>query len=165
MELNFPWLISTRKFTHDEASQADEIFEAEEATNFVFATLFPSSQSDNSRSKHTTAAEIVINHFMFIVWPEKKIPFFLCSLSPTFWVGESKNKTKEQQNRLLRAHCSSLISSFVSIPTDAVNLLSLLNNTERTNVEEMSAHINQVVVDKNDFTIMFTIRSKVPSFW
>lgn len=45
---------------------------------------------------------------------------------------------------------------------DAVNLLSLTNSGSNTrmSMDEIATHINQVV-DKNDFTIMFTIRSQV----
>jgi hypothetical protein len=46
---------------------------------------------------------------------------------------------------------------------DAVNLLSLTSGTvsnARTSPSEIAEGINQVV-DKNDFTIMFTIRSQV----
>lgn len=50
--------------------------------------------------------------------------------------------------------------SYHFLLADAVNLLSLTNSDTRTSMDEIGAHINQVV-DKNDFTIMFTIRSQV----
>jgi hypothetical protein len=53
----------------------------------------------------------------------------------------------------------SLFSYFALPQTEAVNLLALITNNQ-TSTAEISAHINQVV-DQNDFTIMFTIRSKV----
>lgn len=68
------------------------------------------------------------------------------------------NKQDSITGSLIRACCLNPVASFVS-STAAVNLLSL-NNT-RTGLEEASAHIHQVV-DKNNFTIMLTIRSKVP---
>jgi hypothetical protein len=47
---------------------------------------------------------------------------------------------------------------------DAVNILSLsLTSATRTSASDIGAHINQIV-DKNDFTIMLTIRSKVGGF-
>lgn len=51
---------------------------------------------------------------------------------------------------------------FSSSFTDAVNLLSLTSDSSdtRMSMDEIGTHINQVV-DKNDFTIMFTIRSQV----
>lgn len=61
----------------------------------------------------------------------------------------------------VKEHNNVLIVKLIHIfrPTDAVNLLSLVNSTG-SSIEELSARINQVV-DKNDFTIMLTIRSKV----
>lgn len=61
----------------------------------------------------------------------------------------------------VKEHSNVLIVKLIHIfrPTDAVNLLSLVNSTG-SSIEELSARINQVV-DKNDFTIMLTIRSKV----
>lgn len=60
-------------------------------------------------------------------------------------------------NRKSSPTCSSFIVHILSCllyhPTDAVNLLSLANNTELSS-DETSAHINH-----DDFTIMFTIRS------
>lgn len=64
-------------------------------------------------------------------------------------------------------------SYFFQHLTDAVNLLSLTKSSSssdgnrrsrirnaRISLDEIAANINQVV-DKNDFTIMFTIRSQV----
>lgn len=57
--------------------------------------------------------------------------------------------------------CRMLLIIFSFCHTDAVNLLSLASSSDtRMSMDEIGTHINQVV-DKNDFTVMLTIRSQV----
>jgi hypothetical protein len=59
-------------------------------------------------------------------------------------------------------HAFNNIFSLPLFSADAVNLLSLTSGSSdiRMSMDEIGTHINQVV-DKNDFTVMFTIRSQV----
>jgi hypothetical protein len=69
----------------------------------------------------------------------------------------------DEKNKLCFLNLTfSLLLLFLVFPPDAINLLPLFNDNQTNNVaeNEISSNINQII-DRNNFTLMFRIRSKV----